>query len=411
MNRSVIVYGILLVGALIGAYLSWTHEPETKSSDGVEIARFASDDIEEIRYTSPKKRLVLRPRSDDRGRYWWVEQTTEKIRSEPKQEKSESPHGPPASPTSTEDAGGAASSDATSGTSKSDAGASTGDDAGAVASPTEAEETKAEKPTPESTETEETSEYKASSAMDRLLVNLDPLEADRRLPEPSDKRKKMYGFDDPKRSLTIVTNDGRERVFKIGKHTYGRQHVYVRDEMSGEYFVVKIGVIGPLKYSDTRLVEKSVTGIRERNIKRVLVQSDGNSVELAHHNIDDPTAAYWSVGADESEKSETANSWIGKLMRVSIEEYITDQDASSLETSLVVSVEPTDADKTTIQFFKGHSTEDEPSNYFAKSEFTKSLVKLNLSSAATLVEDVETLLDEQSREENGGSSNNEKTRE
>ena len=45
----------------------------------------------------------------------------------------------------------------------------------------------------------------------------------------------MYGLEQPDKHLGIVRSDGSTRTFDVGDHTYGRQHVYMRDTETGQH--------------------------------------------------------------------------------------------------------------------------------------------------------------------------------
>jgi len=373
VNRSVIVYAVLLAAALAAAYLSWTDEPDTSVSEGVVVADFPAEDVERIEYSAPDKELSVTAKSDDGDRYWWVEATRQVDTSPPDRR---SPHGRGRS-AGGPDAGSAdaGSPDAGGGDATADAGRPGANREGASREP----ET-----------TTEREIYRASSVFDRFLDDISPLRARRKLPEPDEQRRRAYGFDGETKKLVVTAADD-SHTFTIGNHTYGRQHIYLRDEASGDYFVVEAGVIGPFKFDETRLKEQRVMAEGEKQLTSVAVSSDGRSVELFRHNRDDPSAAYWSFGEDAKTREETAQAWIDKLLRVQIKRYVDAERPDDLQPRLVVRLEPTDGETTSIEFFERET--DQGTEYFARSDYTKMPVELKRSSASTLIADLPTLFD------------------
>jgi hypothetical protein len=87
MSRSVTVYGVLLVAALVGSYLTWTHEPTTRDAPGATVADIPAETVEAVRYEAPRREIVVTRRRTDGQTFWWVESTrkgeTDKYRASP----------------------------------------------------------------------------------------------------------------------------------------------------------------------------------------------------------------------------------------------------------------------------------------------------------------------------------------
>lgn len=414
MNRSVVVYGVLLAVAMVAAYLSWTHEPTTEASERVTIARFEPGSIGSIVYEAEGTKVDVRLEEDERGRHGWVTLTRRTVEPEEgsaEDEQRAAGNAAPDAGSETDTAHPAASGSPDS----SDAGApspaksaSAGRDAGgkettadrddaeslgrkrAEAAARDEADGEADSEQPTDTET-----FKASSVLDRFLEDLDPLQALRRLPADRSKAERLYGFDEPLGTLTIESAGGT-RTFTIGGYAYGRQHIYVRDERDGTYYVVDAGVIRPLKYADSRLRERSPLGMNEREIERISLQSDGREATLRQHNIDDPAAAYWSIVEEDDpeagEENRTAKAWVGKLMRLQIAEYLGAERPDGAELAAVVEVVPRSDSSDTLRLFE-RDVSDGAKRFFARSAFTRRFVELQASSASSLLADLDNVFD------------------
>lgn len=418
MNRSVVVYGVLLAVAMVAAYLSWTHEPTTEASERVTIDRFEPDSVASVVYEAEGTKVDVQLEEDERGRHGWVTLTRRAV--EPKAGSAEDEQG----------AAGSAAPDADSEADAAHTTASGSPDTSDAGAPSPAESANAERDAGEpetaadrhdpgsskrkraeaagrdeadseagsgadSEQPTDTETFKASSVLERFLEDLDPLQAVRRLPADRSKAERLYGFDEPLGTLTIESSAGT-RTFTIGGYAYGRQHIYVRDGRDGTYYVVDAGVIRPLKYADSRLRERSPLGMSEREIERISLQSDGRETTLRQHNIDDPAAAYWSIvekdEPEEDEENRTAKAWVGKLMRLQIAEYVGSERPDGAELAAVVEVVPRSDSSDTLRLFERDES-DGAKRFFARSAFTRRFVELQASSASSLLADLDNLFD------------------
>lgn len=396
MKRSVAIYAVLLVAALLGAYLTWTAEPATEAATGTTVARFEREAIDQLVWETDAKVLRLDVRSDDRGRYVWVEETRKSNRSE--------------SAGSADRDGGESSNDpADTGTSEVGTDASrsdtvAGDDSGepdAAGGPAATEQRgSGDSETAGTTEpgssdgnsaSETTDSYLASDAVEQIFEQIAPVRADREVSVESDDRRAAYGFDEPKGTLTVRTSDGGDRSFTVGGYAYGRRHVYVRDDSDDRYFVVDAGLVRPFLGPSRRLKQREVVDTERRAVERILLRGDEESAELVHHHPDDPAASYWSLG-EEDEKSPTARSWVDKLMRLRLDAYVTGERPADLQRAAVVELRTRSGPETRLELFRARG-DGAGAEFYAESTFTRSLVRLRNSSASTLFSDIRRLLE------------------
>lgn len=391
MRRSVIVYAVVFVVAMVGAYVSWTSDPETGGGDQtVQVADIAREDVASIRYETDEATLNLEPRSDEFGRYVWVVEERKAV-----EDDDSSTGGSDAGDAATADAGGERGATKVADTetdTEIDAGRDTGTDVGTG----DGGPAKPGRPIPdddaESGESEEKPKrlaYKASPAIDELFESLAPLEAKRRVDIGGDDERESFGFDDPHATLEIRLKSGGTRTLTLGGYSFGRRHLYVRDEKQGGVFVVDAGFVGPLEYPDSRLREHRLLEAHERDVVEVDVESAGESVELVHRNRSDPRASYWSVGSSDAE-NESVSSWVGKLLGLRIDRFV-DDPGDDLERVLGVRVVPAEGSPVEIDVYRG-AGEGEP-KWFARSNYTRSHVRLQRSRATGLIDDLDAVLD------------------
>lgn len=72
MKRALMIYSTLLVLALAGAYMSWTHDPETDIVKGVVLSALEATEWESILYETDSFQAILTRKKDGLGDYIWV---------------------------------------------------------------------------------------------------------------------------------------------------------------------------------------------------------------------------------------------------------------------------------------------------------------------------------------------------
>lgn len=405
MRRSVVVYAVLFVAAMVGSYVSWTYEPETGAADEtIQVADIPRDDIASIRYETDEATLTLETRSDERGLYVWVVEQ----RHRPEEPESSGDAGATADSAGSPRTEGGATDAGRADTTSSDAGdtqagdtnarhtktgrtnkgdAHTADSDGGVTKPGrpvsegDAADGDSEKPP-------ERLEYKASPAVEELFDHLAPLEAKRRIDVDGAEDRESFGFDDPRAEMTLDLHSGGTRKFTIAGYAFGRRHLYVRDEADGEAYVVDAGFVGPLEFPKSRLREHRLLEQRERDVAEVDLETGDESVRLVHRNRSDPRASYWSVGESDSDDS-SASSWVGELLGLRVERFVDEPDGE-LERILVARVVPTDGEAVEIEVFR---TASDQTQWYGRSSYTRSLVRLKASRASRVVDDLDAVLD------------------
>jgi hypothetical protein len=334
--RGVIVYAVLFIAALIGAYVSWTHEPAEERAEGVVLVDAEPSQVSRITYESEDIDVTLEPREDDLGEYLWVSTTRRKSRI-------------PANPHARPDDG-------------------------------EAEEEKEPKI--------EKSAFKAGKTGDKLLEDLAPFSVARAL-DVSEDELDEFGFDEPKGTLVVETKKGKKKSFEIGDSAYGFKTVYLRDTDSGKVYVIEKSVISPLNRADSRLPEKELFPAERADVERLTIKTADDTLEFVQRNRDDSAAATWTApGSDES--NPTAESWIDKVFRLRASGYVgEDDEPEGLESVFAVKIDAEDGE-TTLEVSRGPGEEGQM-KWYAKSDFTRGLVELNGNLASDAADDLATL--------------------
>ena len=349
MRRQVITYGVLLVLALGGAYRVWTSPGEVDPGENVTVLAGDADELERVRYHSDKVDLVIEMRKDDLGRYGWVRaESTAPAEAEAEAEAEgetggqpdpANPHAPP------KDEGGVA-------------------------------------------------EFKAGKSGAAVLDGLMPFRAKRQLEGITDDKLTELGLGEGEAEATLeIVRTGREPAsYEIGGNVYGGANVYVREVATGKVFVVDAKVIRPLQSGKQSLPDREIVGVESKLIAALAVSGGEATAEFEQNNPDDAEAVYWANAGSQT-RNETAAAWIDKALRMRASGYVQPEDApGQLEDVFSFRVSTTDKKTITVAVKRGYDDNGEDL-WYAQSEHTRGLVKLQRALAAEVAADVAAVLD------------------
>ena len=283
-NTRVLVYGGLLVVALIASYLTWTHEPPGGKGDVLVIG--ANQGVQQVVFEEEELRVQVQSRTSEQGDYCWGD--TRKVRKAPRK--------PPTPPMPEEDAAA--------------------DDDSAADESAEAE------PEPEKI-TEEKS-FRGNETCDRVLERFTPMKALREFSELGEEKIAEMGLDEPEATLTVTTDKG-DRIFDVGDRSYGNSDYYLRDRESSAVYLVESRMIGDMKGGHTRLMERDVHAFDKADVETAAITDGQGSRIFVQQNRDDSKNAYWADPADTTRTADAADAWMDQVLRLRAVEYYKDQ--------------------------------------------------------------------------------------
>lgn len=369
MRKTVAIYGVALVVALVGAYLSWTgdSDDESESDRGVTIVAADRDELESVTYEEESLEVTLEPREDEAGTYVWA-RTERTKRAAPKRPASSKPHA------NHGDAGHA-------GHAGHDSDAGDVDDAGhAVDEPVEEPEATTEKLA-----------FKTDSDGEKVIDSLAPFRALRKLEGTSEDRYESYGLDDPRGTLTVNYSGGKTRSFEVGGEGYGHRNVYLRDTSDGAIYLVEANTVRPLRHADTRMAEKRPFEWSTNKIEKLVVADGGERVAAVQKNRDDRARSMW-VPEGAEVRNVPLETWVQKFLRVRGSGFAGTDEAKGAEKALSVKVFPEDGDPVTVDLLRGASPDGEP-RWYVQSGFTRGVMKIPTPLGADLASDFPTVVE------------------
>lgn len=358
MKQTIILTGLLTL-SLLGSYLTWTSDSTEVTEDGVAV--FAVTDVNHLDYTSKNVDVSIAKRVDPGGDYYWVTVTERKRAKKPKPtepeppEQAEEPEAeePEAEEPKTEEL--------------------------------EAEEPKTEEPEAEEPEAEEPIEttvhtFRGNDTTEKLWEAFSPLLAIRQL--ETDPSLEALGFSGDKAGTITISQGSGDLVIEIGGETYGSKDRYLKHK--DKIYLVEDKHLRSISSAKARLIERRVHPLTEKEITKVSLSYGDQSTALTQHNSDDRAAAFWAREG-ESEADSAAGTWLGKLLRVKVQSYVEKDPALFLQPVFTATLSGQDSNWT-VEFFS-EGDESNP-DYYAKSSFNQSLVKLTKSLASDAAQDI-----------------------
>jgi hypothetical protein len=227
--RQVAVQGGLALAALVLAYVTWQRGPEM-AADEVFVVDIGKNDLVSVRF-------------DDQEKSTWVELGHASDESGPFISVRLGPQEPP----------GKAPDDIAKVVAKTDA---KGD----------------AKKTPERL-------VRGSDAAEKLLERFAPLRASRGLGSLPAAKLKDLGLDNAKKHITLVLRNG-QRMFALVPAPAGGSEPYLRDEQSGQVFLVNRSFLSDFQSAASLLVERHAHGFRLDEADRMVVSQGASRREF-----------------------------------------------------------------------------------------------------------------------------------
>ena len=164
---------------------------------------------------------------------------------------------------------------------------------------------------------EETAEFIAVTAGDKLTARLVPLVADRQIGALTEERAKDFGFDEPGGTLEVTLGENVKGL-TFGGVTPGGADRYVRTE-GGQVYAVSGVILRDLKGGASRLQQRRLHDWKLPDVGKVRIAADGRTRELVPVT---GKKGFWADADSPEVANETASNWMTKLARVQATKYL-----------------------------------------------------------------------------------------
>lgn len=356
MTRQVPVFGVLLLVSLAASYARWTSEKDSVDADTIYVLEAKADQITEVVWDSEKLDVTLTSQKDALGSYLMAHATEQKKR----------PIAKPDAPAAPEEVSVDENGD-----------------------PVPEEEKAKEAPNFETYEVK--SEFKAGVEAEKLWEALAPFEAKRALENVSDEKLEELGLKEPEATLTIKRAGKPDKVLQVGGESYGTKDRYVRDVETQRIYMVSDDTLRPLRFGTTRLPDRELIGLETGDMTDIVVETQAGKGAFKQNNAADPKAAFWAAPG-ETTANESAGLWINKLIALKSADFVQPEDTPTSTTpALAVSVRAKDGSTIQLEVLRGVDPDGKEA-WYAKSTYTRQLVKLHSSQVRDVVDDASTVL-------------------
>lgn len=243
--RSTAVQGGLAALGLLVAFITWQRPRETVSIEKVMVVDATKKTLERVRFDDGTKFVELKPDSDG---YLLTHGYLD----------GKAPVFDAGTPEETDDVG-----NVDGGKGKADAGA-----------PMVAHQTPPPPPPPVRT-------VRASDRAKDLYAKLAPFEATRALGILKDEKLKEVGLSDSPRTLQLTVS-GTARTFAVAKPATGQFGWYLRDQVSGQVYLLEGSTLADLDPTASVLVDRRLHTFKLSEFDAITVTVDGASITLNH---------------------------------------------------------------------------------------------------------------------------------
>ena len=231
-----------------------------------------------------------------------------------------------------------------------------------------------------------TRSFKGNLQASEVWDNFSPLYAIRSLSESVDTT--AFGLDDPSATIVVTGAWGTTQLV-VGGETFGAKDRYVA--LADAVFLVDDGDLRPLQYAKTRLVERGLVPFTVREIAQIEVAADGRRAVWTHENRDDRVNDHWAPEGSPDARDDAVKSWMRKLLGVRAHSYEDDETFDVAVEPVLTYTVSGEGTSFQVQILREVVADDDP-RWFARSEYTRSLVELTRSLATDAFMDVDVVL-------------------
>ena len=242
-----------------------------------------------------------------------------------------------------------------------------------------------------------TTRFVGSQSVGEWLGQVAPLRAKRSLGELSEAQLGETGLDHPEARLTLHCG-GHETVLALGGRAYGSGDRYVRAESGGPAYLVASDRISPLESAEFRFMERRLHTFEGRDIVSLTLHAFGQEKRLLQHNRLDEQRSEWVDAAAPERRDDTYGNWLSRFPRLRVQRYLNpdarpgaDMEGMSVTPEPVVRMDY-QGESGPLGFLELTRVEGEEEGYYARTETTRSWVRVPSSVAAQIEDDLRSML-------------------
>ena len=165
--------------------------------------------------------------------------------------------------------------------------------------------------------------------------------------------------------------------------------MYLQDDSSKEIFLVDDAKLRSLRQARTTLPDRSLWGLDVSTATKGALLFKETETQLSHQNWQDKKSAHWTFLLKPDDENTQLQTWLSKVLRLSVSKYADPEQPPSLgEPIFSLTLNWENNGKDTASFYK-----DEDQSWWAKTNHTRTEVKITGDALSGLVEDLPGLLE------------------
>lgn len=233
-------------------------------------------------------------------------------------------------------------------------------------------------------------QFSGNEAVAEYIKAVSPLRALRSLGAVKKDMLKTVGLEKPATQLEVVCGS-KKKTLEVGEATFGSGDLYVKEPGKSTVYLAPSSIVRDVESASFKFMQRNLNGFELKDVDDIKVVV-GNETKVIHHrNRKDAKTAEWVDKTNPTKRNELFGNWVDRLAQMRVQEYLplNKEPGSELKTppkvvKKVMSAEYV-AEGDTLGKLEVAKAEGAETAYYAKSDLTRSWVKV-VSSVAQQVE-------------------------
>jgi hypothetical protein len=239
--------------------------------------------------------------------------------------------------------------------------------------------------------------FVGAASVREWLQQIAPLRARRSLGELTAEQLGEVELDEPEGRLAVRCGD-RTTTFQLGGRAYGTGDRYVRGEGGGPVYLVATDRLAPLESAEHRLMERALHTFEWRDVLSLRLRAFEQEKTLQQHNRLDEQRSEWVDAASPDRRDETYGNWLSRFPRLRVQRYLdpearpgADLEGLSAPSARVMRIDFT-GERGGLGFVELERVDGAEAAYYARTETTRSWVRVPTSLAQQIEDDLRSML-------------------
>lgn len=242
-----------------------------------------------------------------------------------------------------------------------------------------------------------TEQFVGSEAVSEWLAQVGPLRAKRSLGDLTREQLEEVDLHEPEGRL-IVRCGGNNTTFQLGGRAYGSGDRYVQRDNGGPVYLVASDRLAPLESAEFRLMERELHRFEWQNVVSLRLRAFDQQKELLHRNRLDEHGGEWVDATTPDRRDDTYGNWLSRFPRLRVQKYLApdarpgaDLEGISAAGQRVMRVDFV-GERGPLGFFELERVDGTEAAYYARTETTRSWVRVPSSVAQQIEDDLRSML-------------------